>query len=280
MAVMRFVLRLGGFFAALIILLPPQLILYSVPSLRHYVPLLFFRFMIWLLGVRIQATGPLPPRGTLMVSNHVSWFDVIIIGALMPLSFIAKSEVKSWQLFGHLARLHHSVFVNRRIGRHTLTERAQLAARLRRGDRIVLFAEGTSGYGLRVLPFKSSLLSALEYGRDSDKPLKGRGQLPEMRVQAMSLAYMRVHNIALGRRQRMAYAWVGDMTLLPHFFFMLAGPPLTVEIIFHPPLEGPTRLTRKAMAHMLHYQVSQGLDALAHGAPHPAAPLEMTGQKS
>ena len=283
MRALRLAVRLSGFLAALIILLPPHLILFFVPVLRHAMPLLFFRFMVWLMGVRINVTGPLPESGTLIASNHISWFDILIIGALMPLSFIAKSDVKTWPFFGHLARLHHSVFVDRRIGRHTLKERAQLAQRLRRGDSLVLFAEGTSSHGLRVLPFKSSLFSAIECASIepvSDGPMTdGRAQAP-VKVQAMTLAYTRVHNIAMGRRQRTAYGWVGDMTLLPHFFFMLAGPKLTVEIIFHPRLENPAQLGRKQMAKILHHQVSEGLEALARGAPHPVAPLEMTGQKS
>jgi hypothetical protein len=61
---------------------------------------------------------------------------------------------------------------------------------------------------------------------------------------------------------------------------MLAGPPLTVEIIFHPPLENVAQLSRKQMAQILHHQVSAGLEALTRGTPHPVAPLEMTGQKS
>lgn len=281
MRALRLAWRLSGFLAALTILLVPHLLLFFVPVLRHVMPLLFFRFMVWLLGVQIDVTGPLPRRGSLIVSNHVSWFDIMIIGALMPLSFIAKSEVKAWPFFGHLARLHHSVFVNRRIGRHTLKERAQLAARLHRGDSLVLFAEGTSSHGLRVLPFKSSLFSAIEYLNNEilhDAP--NRQDKAPVSVQAMTLAYTRRHHIAMGRRQRMAYGWVGDMTLLPHFFFMLAGPPLTVEIIFHPPLENVAQLSRKQMAQILHHQVSAGLEALTRGAPHPVAPLEMTGQKS
>lgn len=270
---MRLALRLSGFFAALLVLLPPHLILFFVPAWRHIMPLIFFRFMLRLIGVRLAVTGPMPERGTLLVANHVSWFDIVVIGALQPLSFIAKSEVKSWPLFGQLARLHDSVFVERRMGRHTLKERDALAKRLRRGDNLVLFAEGTSSHGLRVLPFKSTLFSALEA---SDK----ENRRARVNVQAMTLAYMRVHNIAMGRRQRMAYGWIGDMTLVPHFLFMLAGPPLTVEIIFHPPLPRPSALNRKQMAKILHHQVSEGLDALAHGTPHPVAPLEMTGQKS
>ena len=277
---MRLAFRLSGFFAALLVLLPPHLILFFVPAWRHIVPLIFFRFMLRLIGVRVALTGPMPQRGTLIVANHVSWFDIVVIGALQPLSFIAKSEVKSWPLFGQLARLHDSVFIRRRIGRHTLKERDALAKRLRRGDNVVLFAEGTSSHGLRVLPFKSTLFSAIENSEDSEHGESHAQDKGQVHVQAMTLAYMRVHNIPLGRRQRMAYGWIGDMTLMPHFLFMLAGPPLTVEIIFHPPLPRPSALNRKQMAKILHHQVSEGLDALAHGTPHPVAPLEMTGQKS
>jgi 1-acyl-sn-glycerol-3-phosphate acyltransferase len=288
---MRLAFRLSGFFAALLVLLPPHLILFFVPAWRHIVPLIFFRLMLRLINVRLALTGPMPQRGTLIVANHVSWFDIIVIGALQPLSFIAKSEVKSWPLFGQLARLHDSLFVERRIGRHALKERDALAKRLRRGDNLVLFAEGTSSHGLRVLPFKSTLFSAIENNENrenrenSESHVQEKGQdksqvKGQVHVQAMTLAYMRVHNIPLGRRQRMAYGWIGDMTLVPHFLFMLAGPPLTVEIIFHPPLPRPSALTRKQMAKILHHQVSEGLDALAHGTPHPVAPLEMTGQKS
>ena len=57
--------------------------------------------MLRVMGVTLQVTGPTPARGSLIVANHLSWFDIVVIGALMPLSFVAKSEVRGWPLFGH-----------------------------------------------------------------------------------------------------------------------------------------------------------------------------------
>ena len=231
-----------------------------VPRWRFILPQIFFRLMLALLSVRVSVTGPVSKRGqksgTLLVANHVSWFDVALIGAVLPVGFMAKSEVKKWPLFGQLAWLNNTLFIDRRRGRHTLRETRALATRLARGEIVVLFAEGTSSDGLRVLPFKSSFLSVLESHCD-------------IGVQAMSLAYMRRHNMAMGRRQRMAYGWIGDMTLLPHFLAIFAGPPLGVDIVFHPPLGHDEGGNRKAVARALHWQVSQGLDGIIHGAPHP-----------
>ena len=238
------------------------MILMHVPRWRFVLPQMFFRFMLALLSVRVAVTGPSPEngrkRGTLLVCNHVSWFDVSLIGAILPVSFMAKSEVKKWPFFGQLAWLNNALFITRRIGRHTLQESRALAARLARGDMVVLFAEGTSSDGMRVLPFKPSFLSVLEDNR-------------AFSVQAMSLAYTRRHDMALGRRQRMAYGWFGDMTLMPHFLYIFAGAPLTVEVLFHEALPRNSRQNRKAMARALHAQVSEGLQAIMRARPHPVA---------
>ncbi len=264
------VFRLSVFLALLVLLIPPQLCLMHAPRLRHVLPFLFFRIMLIVLGVRLQVTGPMPRRGTLLVANHMSWFDIALIGALTPTFFIAKSDVKAWPLFGQLALLNNTLFVQRRLGRHTLKERSRLTDRLERGETMVLFAEGTSSDGLRVLPFKSSLFAAVE---------EVSAETP---VQGMTLAYTRIHGIAMGRKQRLAYGWIGDATLIPHFLFIFGGPPLSVDIVLHPPL--PHGLNRKQMAHALHHQVSEGLDRLTRGAPHPVAAdiaaLELAAQKS
>jgi 1-acyl-sn-glycerol-3-phosphate acyltransferase len=263
---LRLFFRLSGFFAALAVLVPPQILLMHVPRYRFVLPQLFFRIMLALLSVRVSVTGPLPDNdgktGTLLVANHVSWFDVALMGAVLPVAFMAKSEVKTWPLFGQLAWLNNALFITRRIGRHTLKERQALAARLARGEKLVLFAEGTSSDGMRVLPFKSSFLSVPQ---DHD----------DIGVQAVTLAYTRRHDMALGRRQRMAYGWIGDMTLLPHFLKIFAGAPLSVELLFHEALPPACRQDRKAMARLLPGQVSQGLQAIMQGRPHPVAALSV-----
>lgn len=254
LAGLRIGLRLSGFLTLVAFLVPLQAVLVFVPRLWPFIPLIFHRLMVKLMGVRLLVTGPMPKAGTLMVANHLSWFDIVIIGALMPLSFVAKSEVRGWPLFGQLARLQHTVFVDRRRGRHNIADGNELTRRLEKGDAMVIFAEGTNADGIKVLPFKSSLLA-------------GIAARPHIPVQAMTMAYTRAHDIAMGRRQRMAYAWLGDISLITHFLFMLAGPPITVEVVFHEPLAAADKTDRKAMTRHLHNQVSLGLEAINSGTP-------------
>ena len=131
---------------------------------------------------------------------------------------------------------------------------------------MVIFAEGTNADGIKVLPFKSTLLA-------------GIASAPHIPVQAMTMAYTHTHNIAMGRRQRMAYAWLGEISLVPHFLFMLAGPPLTVQLVFHHPLEAAHKRERKEMTRILHGQVSRGLEAITKHAPQPLVPLVEDAEK-
>ena len=115
-----------------------------------------------LLGVRIRhAGGPFTDCPTLFVANHVSYLDVLALGSFADGSFIAKSEVASWPLFGLLARLTRTMFI-RRHWRQALVQRNALAARMREGESFILFGEGTSSNGLDVRPIKTSLLSVAE----------------------------------------------------------------------------------------------------------------------
>ena len=243
MGVVRICLRLGGFLALVVLLVPVQVFLLFIPKLWPVIPLLFHRLMLKLMGVTLQVTGPSPAPGTLIVANHLSWFDIVVIGALMPLSF-----------------------VDRRRGRHNISDGNELTRRLAKGDTMVIFAEGTNADGIKVFPFKSTLLA-------------GIASAPHIPVQAMTMAYTRTHNIAMGRRQRMAYAWLGEISLVRHFLFMLAGPPVTVELVFHHPLGAEHKTERKNMTRILHGQVSRGLEAITKQAPQPFAPLVEDAEK-
>lgn len=273
---LRILTRAIGLGLAVVIFVPPQIVIlllaHLFPSALSrvwpLVPLWFFRCLLKIIGVRLKLGGPLPRPGTLVVANHVSWFDVLVIGAITPLSFIAKSEVKGWPLLGLLSRLQRTVFVDRRRGRHNKTDGDGLTQRLLGGDTIVIFAEGTSSDGLKVLPFKSTLFAGIER-------LAKSTPAPEalMPVQAMSLAYLRLHDMAMGRRQRLDYAWLGDMALAPHFLFMLASGPLTIEVMFHEPLPDAVKSHRKQMARQLHAQVKGGLEDMARVRDAAGAPL-------
>jgi 1-acyl-sn-glycerol-3-phosphate acyltransferase len=117
------------------------------------------RRFLRLLNGRLAVHGPVPTRG-LVVCNHLGYVDVLVIGAVCPAVFVAKQEVRSWPIFGGLARLAGTVFVNR-SGRRQIHDQLQaLAQILATGAPLALFPEGTSSDGSRVLPFRSSLLEA------------------------------------------------------------------------------------------------------------------------
>lgn len=198
------------------------------------------RFVLFLMGVRVMVRGALAPgRPLLLLSNHMSWLDIPVLASRAPLSFIAKKEVASWPVFGWLAKLQRSVFVDR-DRRHRIGHVAdQVAGRLARGDIIVLFAEGTSSDGNKVLPFRSALIGAAHRAMDGERSAT---------VQPVALAYTRMHGLPLGRQHRTKVSWFGDMDLVPHLKAVLSSGAIDVEVVFGPSHELTSQSDRKDIA--------------------------------
>jgi 1-acyl-sn-glycerol-3-phosphate acyltransferase len=210
---------------------------------QRTLPHAYHRFVAWLFGIRIRLVGePARSRGVLLLANHTGWLDIVIFSAVMPLSFIAKSEVADWPFFGTLAKLQRTVFVARARKSETGQVRDVIRDRLMAGDTLVLFPEGTSSDGNAVLPFKSALLGAAA----------GDGAVP---VQPVSTAYTGIHGIPMGRENRPLFAWYGDMELVPHLWEALKAGPLDVVVEFHPALVQPDR---KELAKQAEKLVRQG----------------------
>jgi lyso-ornithine lipid O-acyltransferase len=213
-----------------------------LPNFYHRMLCRLFRFEV------VQRGAPLADGPALLVANHASWLDIVVLSAIGPLAFVAKSEVAGWPFFGTLARLQRTVFVARRASR-TAQHRDEIADRLAAGDRLVLFAEGTSSDGNRVLPFKSGLFAAAE------REIAGRPTA----VQPISIAYTHMDGIPLGRRHRHYYAWYGDMALLPHLWRVLQQRRARIEVICHPPVSLADFTDRKALARHCEAAVASGL---------------------
>ncbi|HMH66172.1 MAG TPA: lysophospholipid acyltransferase family protein, partial [Rhizomicrobium sp.] len=193
-----------------------------------------------LFGIHIRIVGaPVTGEGVLMVANHTSWADIIIFSAATPLSFVSKAEVARWPLFGTLARLQRSVFVERTRRSATGETRDVIRDRLLAGDTLLLFPEGTSHDGNTVLPFKSALLGAAE-ARLADGA--------HVKVQPVSTAFTGLHGMPMGRENRPLFAWYGDMEMVPHLWEALLAGPLDVVVRFHEPLslDGMDRKTLAA----------------------------------
>src|SRR5215210_6351082 len=126
-------------------------------------PRFYHRCCCRILGIRVREVGcKAEARPVLFAVNHISYLDITVLGSLLDASFIAKTEVAGWPLFGWLARLQRSVFIDRRA-RSTALQRDSIAARLAANEALILFPEGTSGDGTRLLPFKSALFGVADY---------------------------------------------------------------------------------------------------------------------
>lgn len=244
----------------------------------------YFRIVNRLLGFTVVVRGAAMTRArpTLFIANHASYLDILILGSVLDACFVAKAEVATWPGFGFLARIAKTVFIDRKRGA-TVRERDQLNTRLAMGDSLILFPEGTSNDGNRVLPFKSAFFAVAQNKTADGRPLP---------VQPVSVAYTRLDGRIMGRAFRPFYAWYGDMTLAGHLFAALGLGKLTVEVVFHPVVTIADFADRKALANHCHDVVSHGVVAALAGRldearitaqrppPQPAAAPEpaLTGQ--
>lgn len=237
------------------------------------IPERYQRFLSRLFGIRVTIIGtPVQDRGVLMVSNHTSYLDILALGGIARVSFVAKSEVASWPLFGTFARLQRTVFVERQRRSQTGVSRDQIRDRLLEGDALVLFPEGTSNDGNRVLPFKSALMGAAESQIGTD----AEGKPIHVPVQPVSISYVGVHGIPMGRENRPLYAWYGDMELVDHLWEGLKTGPVDVLIEFHEPMTVDMVGGRKNLARIVEDKIrrgqAMGLAGLAGRKPEIPAP--------
>ncbi|SDF74969.1 lysophospholipid acyltransferase family protein [Thalassobaculum litoreum] len=246
----RAAIRLTTYLLLTLSLIPVQAfaVLFRL-RLAERLPRFYHRLCTRILGIQVVVRGRrVRERPVLFVANHVSYLDITALGSVVTGGFIAKSEVAGWPLFGILAKLQRTVFIARKrtaVAKHG----DEIAQRLEAGDNLILFPEGTSGDGTRVLPFKSAFFSVAER--------RPRGQA--LTVQPVSIAYTRLNEVPLGRGLRPFFAWYGDMDLLPHLWTVAALGKLTVVIEFHAPVTVDEVGSRKALATKVQDQVAGGL---------------------
>ncbi|HUS97554.1 MAG TPA: 1-acyl-sn-glycerol-3-phosphate acyltransferase [Hyphomicrobiaceae bacterium] len=273
---LRAVLVLTGFLALTVPLMPVQWLLLRVSqrAARGF-PHWYHRRVCQLLGIRLHIAGKID-RNTpvLVVSNHVSWLDIPVLSAVAPVSFVAKREVGGWPFVSSLARLQRTIFVDRNKRSDVPKVTAELQRRLATGDAVVLFAEGTSSDGNRVLPFKSSLL-AIAGGSSADTSTRPS-------VQTLSLVYTHVHGVPLGRADRHLIGWYGDMEMGSHAWELLKAGPIDVSITISPPMDAGQFRDRKHLTRHTEQLVRENVvsalrangrkPSVATGAPAPSVP--------
>jgi 1-acyl-sn-glycerol-3-phosphate acyltransferase len=226
---------------------------------RRLIPMYYHRICLKLFGVRVEVRGaPTPNRPLLFVANHSSWLDHLILSATTPVVFIAKKEIASWPIFGTLARLQRSIFVDRSRRHETRAVTREISARLTGGDPVVLYGEGTTGDGNRVLPFRSALLGAMSM-------TVGNGETGYL--QPVSIAYTKLQGLPMGRQHRPVAAWFGDTSITKHIGRMLKIGGIDAVVTFGPEMAVTPEMDRKSVAKALEQSVRRMTAAARSGRP-------------
>ena len=218
----------------------------TIPRLLHWrlaarASVAVHRCLAFALGLRVEAVGALAkaPR-VLVVANHVSWLDIVALGALEPVAFVAKAEVGPTPLARALLSLQGVLYVDRRRRADIPRANEAIAAAMRRGMPVVLFAEGTTGDGNRLLPLRSSHFEAACLVARAGEAL----------VQPLFIDYISRAGLKVTRRDRPDIAWYGDMTFVRHFWRVMRGGRLACQVRWGEPFAvGEKRrkaLTREA----------------------------------
>jgi len=230
------------------------------------VPRLYWRGMCAILGLRQRLIGTpahttADGRPVVYVSNHSSWLDVLVLGAHLDAAFIAKEEVATWPVIGTIARLGRTTYVRRKRN-STARERDEMRARLAAGDSLILFPEGTTSDGARVLPFRSAFLSIAELPATSD------GKPPI--VQPVSIVYDRLAGLPVGRATRPIFAWYGDMEIAAHYWQLAQHGGMRASVLLHPPLDPRDFPDRKTLTQAAWRASAQGAALLRQNRSVPA----------
>jgi 1-acyl-sn-glycerol-3-phosphate acyltransferase len=186
-----------------------------------------------ILSVHIKTSGPVPTNG-LLISNHLSYLDILVLSTICAPVFVSKYEVKFWPVFGWFASMAGTVFVRRDRRTHVSEIADKMKSVLNQKTPLVLFPEGTSSNGQTVLPFKTSLL---EPAASQAHPL------------SVSLIEYQLDDGDVG--EEVCY-W-RDMTLMPHLINLLSKRAVRTHVHFKQIHEHSS--DRKELARQLHAEL-------------------------
>jgi 1-acyl-sn-glycerol-3-phosphate acyltransferase len=207
--------------------------------------------LLRVLGLQQRLDGRFHPGPVLLLANHVSWLDILVIHAACPQArFVSKADVRGWPLLGWLVGAVGTLFIERERKRDALRVVHQMATALAGGDTVAVFPEGTTGDGRTLLPFHANLLQAAIAGGHPVQPVVLRFHQP-------------------GHRFSPDVAWLGETTLLQNLWDVLCAEALTAELSVLPAL-GSRHADRRALSARVQQAIAEVL-AGAAAAPAPPA---------
>ncbi len=219
---------LFGTLLAGIVSLCERVVRHDLMPLRQRLTRWFLARLGGALPFRVKVAGELPDKPMLWVANHVSWTDIPLLGALQPMSFLSKAEVRDWPVAGWLAHKAGTLFIRRGSGDSSQISQ-QLTRHLQQKRPLVIFPEGTTTDGLGVRTFHGRLLSsAIDSG---------------VALQPVAIRYLRA-----GQPCPVA-PFIGDDDMLSHLLRLLASPACEVEIRLLAPVSSESRSRNELARH-------------------------------
>jgi 1-acyl-sn-glycerol-3-phosphate acyltransferase len=221
------------------------------PSWRDWVVRRAYRGILFIIGISLQVRGSLSNvRPLLVVSNHVSYLDVVIMGSVFSFRFTPKKDIASWPVISSICRLTGCVFIDRRPEKFR-EAMEQVRQSLQEKQVISLFPEATTGNGVTTLPFRTGFFHLAE-GEIAGSPLM---------VQPVAVIYTHIRRLPIGVSQWPDIAWYGDMKLVPHLWGLLGVGRVNAVLDFLPPTTLSPHGDRKRLAAHCHYAVTEAIQA-------------------
>ena len=206
---------------------------------------IFFKGLVKIFGIKVNIKGKQSKKKVLFLSNHISYLDIFVLGSSVDGLFVAKSEIDSWLFINKMCALGRTIFVNRNDIIKVKGQMNQITNTLKSGYSVILFPEGTSSDGSKVLPFKTSLLGVIE-----DKAPE------QFYLQPISISYSKLDGIPLETKFRPFFAWFGNMDLVSHAWKFLGLGLSEVSVNFHEPKKFSYFIDRKHAAKYCHDKIS------------------------
>ncbi len=242
---------------------------------------LYWALFTRLIGIKVQIIGgaamPASGRPVIYVSNHSSWLDIPVVGGVLEGRFVAKADIAGWPVIRTIARLGRTVFVSRSLV-NAGKELDAMRSVLKGGDNLILFPEGTSSDGSRVLPFYTSFFALAAQAAEQRKPAQAAEQKRPAQaagqnlsllplIQPVSVVYDRLGGLPVGRFCRPVFAWYGDMDIASHFGRLGRRSGLRATVLLHAPVDPADFASRKLLSQAVWRIVAGGASALRQNRP-------------
>lgn len=236
-----------------LVLLQTIVLIFIRGPLSYKIPRLWHNGLCKVFGMKVRCVGhalDVRQQPVMFISNHISYLDILAMGSKIEASFVAKNDVAGWPIFGYISRMQQTAFISRNP-KDALKERNSLQSYLKAGKSIILFPEGTTGYGDRVLPFKSSLFAlALDHHLTDGR----------LMIQPFTIRVVPKPGPD-GAASAAAYTWPfdDDTPMVTHLKRFASGTGCVLELIFHDPIKPSDYNDRKILSRLAETMVTDGL---------------------